>query len=193
MMPALLRYSLTAFAFATMACASSPQPAPEASAEPVTEAEIARAREALNPLKTGLPKALQAAIASDGHAGAVTACSTIAPSLAESGSTETVKVGRTSTKLRNPKNAPADWMQPILNEWTQRPPAEGSHAAVRLADGTVGYAEPIFVKPLCTSCHGESIPVDVRAVLKERYPQDQATGYQAGDFRGMFWVTLRLE
>jgi hypothetical protein len=32
---------------------------------------------------------------------------------------------------------------------------------------------------------------DVRSLLAERYPEDRATGYAAGDFRGMVSVRVR--
>jgi len=42
----------------------------------------------------------------------------------------------------------------------------------------------------CLTCHGptESIPEDVRAALRERYPDDKATGYAVGDLRGALWA-----
>jgi len=34
---------------------------------------------------------------------------------------------------------------------------------------------------------------DLKAKLAELYPNDQATGYAAGDLRGVFWVELPRE
>ena len=39
---------------------------------------------------------------------------------------------------------------------------------------------------LCLSCHGENIPADVDAKLKELYPNDQARGFKEGQLRGAF-------
>ncbi|MBW2376809.1 MAG: DUF3365 domain-containing protein [Deltaproteobacteria bacterium] len=49
------------------------------------------------------------------------------------------------------------------------------------------------MQPLCVTCHGAELPPDLRARLAELYPEDQATGYAAGDFRGVFWVELPRE
>jgi hypothetical protein len=54
------------------------------------------------------------------------------------------------------------------------------------------YLVPIYLKPLCLTCHGssEQIPADVQAVLNERYPEDQGTGFALGAFRGA--VSVRV-
>ena len=46
----------------------------------------------------------------------------------------------------------------------------------------------------CLACHGapEQIPAEVAAILAERYPDDQATGYAVGDLRGALWAEVRL-
>ena len=52
----------------------------------------------------------------------------------------------------------------------------------------MGYVEPIMVQPMCLVCHGEALQPGVAAQIDERYPEDRATGFKAGDFRGVFWV-----
>ena len=52
----------------------------------------------------------------------------------------------------------------------------------------MGYAEPIIVQPMCLACHGESLAPEIAAKISEAYPDDQATGFKVGDFRGVFWV-----
>ena len=51
-------------------------------------------------------------------------------------------------------------------------------------------ALPIPMDAPCLVCHGapEAIPDAVRSVLTERYPDDAATGYQAGELRGAIWA-----
>jgi hypothetical protein len=48
------------------------------------------------------------------------------------------------------------------------------------------FMKPIAVQPKCLLCHGptETIPESIKALLKNHYPFDAATGYQAGDLRG---------
>jgi hypothetical protein len=42
---------------------------------------------------------------------------------------------------------------------------------------------------VCLTCHG-SVGSDVAAALRERYPDDRATGYALGDFRGIAWAEV---
>nr|MCU0872718.1 DUF3365 domain-containing protein [Pirellulaceae bacterium] len=48
------------------------------------------------------------------------------------------------------------------------------------------------LKPECMLCHGpkDQILTEVREALATHYPADQATGFQTGDLRGWFWVTV---
>jgi hypothetical protein len=148
---------------------------------------LARGAEAVAPLKRGLLAALEEALARGGPEGAIDVCRVRAPEIAARASSPTLRVGRTSDRLRNPANAPADWMRPILEAWRAAP---GDRAArvVHLPEGRVGYAEPIVVQPLCLACHGESLSPALREHLAARYPEDRATGYRAGELRGLIYV-----
>lgn len=100
-----------------------------------------------------------------------------------------MRMGRTSHRLRNPRNAPKPWMEPLLQAYVDDPDDREPHA-VQIDDQTVGYVEPIHVKPPCLLCHGENIPGPIGERLDARYPDDRARGFSEGDFRGMFWVTI---
>jgi hypothetical protein len=80
-------------------------------------------------------------------------------------------------------------MQPFLQVY-ETDPERREPGVVLIDDKTVGYVEPIFVQPLCVTCHGGELESDLKAKLTELYPADQATGYAAGDFRGVFWAEL---
>lgn len=171
-----------AWTLAAVGCAddgASPRPA-------ASPAAAARGAEILGPFKQQLQQALKAGLAA-GPAEAIRACNVQAPAIAASLSRDGVRVGRTSHKLRNPANAPADWMQPLLNDYLERP-EERAPRALELGAGRVGYAEPISVQALCLTCHGEVIPEAIAAPLAELYPEDRATGFREGDFRGIFWA-----
>jgi hypothetical protein len=144
--------------------------------------------EAVLPFKKSLKQALVAGI-EEGPIEAISACRVEAPKLAEAASTGGIKVGRTSSKLRNPSNAAKLWMQPFLDVY-EKDPERREPGAVLIDEKTVGYVEPIFVQPLCVTCHGAELAPDLQAKLEELYPDDQATGYVPGDFRGVFWVEL---
>ena len=167
-------------------------PAEPAAPAPLTEADAtARGQAALKPLKQGLMKALQEALAAGPPEGAITVCRDQAPAIAAAASKDGVTVGRTSDKLRNPANAPRPWLAPLLAEYAGKKQGEApAQRVVALEDGRFGYAEPIFTAPLCATCHGTSVGSDVGAKLAELYPGDQARGYAEGDFRGLFWAEV---
>ena len=120
---------------------------------------------------------------------AYAACRIEAPKLAAEASTGGVRVGRTSTKLRNPANAPKPWMVPVLERYEADPKAR-EPALVEVDSNTVGYIEPIYLQPVCVTCHGDGIAPELQETLARLYPEDQATGYAPGDLRGVFWVEL---
>ena len=51
---------------------------------------------------------------------------------------------------------------------------------------------PIRHRSMCGSCHGaaDQLSAQVRQELSERYPRDQAIGFQDGEIRGWFWVEM---
>ena len=110
---------------------------------------------------------------------------------------ERVEVRRTSLKVRNPKNAPDAYERRILERMEEQArqgelPREVFEAAEAGGKKVYRYARPITVGPPCLTCHGspQEIPEEVRVLLKERYPADRATGYKAGDFRGIVSATV---
>lgn len=129
-----------------------------------------------------------------GPAAAVKVCSAEAPALAAKIEAETgVKVGRSSTKLRNPANAGPDWVQAWLAANAGRPAAEvPPYEAV--VDGKARVIRPIAVEAVCLGCHGavEAQPPELRAELAARYPKDAATGYALGDLRGALWAEVAV-
>jgi len=151
-----------------------------------TESDAARGAEILAPFKRELMTALQIGLAS-GPENAIGACRVRAPEIAASLSHDGVRVGRTSDRLRNPANAPPDWVAPLLAAYREAPDTRAPRAVV-LDDGRRGYVEPIFVQPLCLTCHGTAVPEAIAAKLAAMYPEDRATGYREGDLRGLFWV-----
>jgi hypothetical protein len=156
----------------------------------VDQADINRAQAALEPFKKDLKGALLEGL-EDGPQGAILVCKTAAPAIAARSSAGGIEMGRTSHKVRNPENEPADWVKPLLAAYTSG--TKDPHLAVVLDDGRIGYVEPIYVQKPCLMCHGEVIAPGVAVRIAEEYPTDQATGFKEGDFRGLFWVTMPAE
>ena len=140
----------------------------------------------LEPFKQNLKAALVQGL-EQGPAQAIEACRTEAPQISASLSVDGVKLGRSSHRLRNPENVAPDWATPIMESWVTVPGAREA-MTVDLPDGRQGYVEPIMVQPLCLTCHGENLAPDLAARIADLYPDDQATGFAEGDFRGVFWV-----
>ncbi len=140
----------------------------------------------IEPFKKNLKSALLDGL-SEGPAAAIDACRIRAPEIARSLSTNGVKVGRTSHRLRNPANTAPDWVTLILAEWLATED-DRQPRAVELDGGREGYIEPIFLQPMCATCHGTSIAPELRKAIEHAYPADEATGFKVGELRGVFWV-----
>jgi len=150
---------------------------------------VEAARSTVGQFKQRLKAELQKGLA-EGPAEAIDACRLEAPRIAEGLASEGRRVGRTSHRLRNPANAPKPWMVPLLDELRAAAPESSAYRAVRISDEWVGYAEPIYIQPLCLTCHGSDLPTPISDRIREAYPEDNATGFGVGDFRGIFWVEL---
>jgi hypothetical protein len=194
-MPAATRYTPLLWALALSACGESPTPRPTATWTPVEvaaltprqEAQRTKADDARQALFTRLMGRLTEALGSQGPAGAVTVCQREAPDIAAAISKEKdVLIGRTSHRLRNPRNAPPDWARPFVESRREAP------AIVSHPDGRLGVLEPIRLKVACLTCHGDpaTIAPEVKAALARDYPRDEATGFRDGDLRGWFWVEV---
>lgn len=181
----------------SLACSKpSAPPAEDAAQAPaaaaMTDAQIAeKGKAVIGAFKKKLLGMLSAAMNEGGPAKAIPVCSDEAPALALDMAGSGVRVGRTSHKLRNPSNAPAAWMKPTLEEFAAK--NGGEPRVVRLPDGGAGYIEPLMTQELCVSCHGAQIAPEVQAQLDKLYPHDQATGFTAGDLRGIVWAELSPE
>ena len=171
----IIRYLFaTLLAISLIACTQSSQ-------DPDVEG-----RALLAPFKADLKAALMQGM-EGGPAGAIEVCRTAAPGIAEALSVDGVRMGRSSHRLRNPANTAPVWAAPIMESWVSDPGAREA-TTVDLPDGRQGYVEPITVQPLCLTCHGDNLAPDLAARIADLYPDDRATGFAEGDFRGVFWV-----
>ncbi|MCB0404717.1 MAG: DUF3365 domain-containing protein [Bdellovibrionales bacterium] len=100
-----------------------------------------------------------------------------------------MKVGRTSHRLRNPKNAPPEWTKSYLEKFSKAKPEDiPKYVITSLGKNQYGYVQPIFVEPICLNCHGRYVAKDVKAAIRKEYPQDMAINFDVGDFRGLIWL-----
>ena len=176
-----------------------PPPNPEEIAQ---DRAFQLAAAAANELVSALMPELQAAMKADGPAGALAVCADRAQQLtaevearyAEQG----LRIRRTAQRVRNPLNAPDEWEQ----QWMD-------HAAASIGDTVsvtlrsideqgrveIRYLRPLLLSEACLPCHGPAEQIDpaVRTLLDERYPDDEATGFQVGDFRGMISIRVPVK
>jgi hypothetical protein len=192
--------SALAAALASGACADAPPPASEPEPWP-TPAQEALAMEkgtaAADALTGALIGHLTAALDEGGPEGAIEFCATEALALTADamGTMDGVDIKRTSTRVRNPANAPDSLEALALAYFEERLGATGALPAAWLqpeGDQALRYYRPLVINQLCVQCHGPmgALPPKVLAALDARYPDDQATGYLAGDFRGLIRVRV---
>lgn len=51
-----------------------------------------------------------------------------------------------------------------------------------------GYVEPIAIQPICLACHGKDLGADIASQINTLYPDDEATGFEIDELRGVYWV-----
>ena len=160
---------------------------PEDALDATQRAQRDRALAARKALFEDLFRTLSEEIGKGGPASAIDVCKERAPAIAEAASkAHGVRIGRTSFRLRNPKNAGPAWVAALT---VDRPETSRFAAGPR---GELGAVLPIKVQTACLQCHGteDAVPEEVRRRLREAYPDDQATGFRDGDLRGWFWVEV---
>lgn len=181
---------------ATLLAAALLLGASAARAEDDVKERMDRARAVVTVFGAALIGELQKAIAAGGAVNALGVCNVAAPKIAADKSAELkMSIGRTSLKLRQPKNAPDDWELAQLKRFEERKAAGEAPPSIEIGeyvekDGkrVFRYMKAIPTAALCLNCHGSSVAPDVQAKLKELYPADAATGFNVGDLRGAFTI-----
>lgn len=163
---------------------------------------LQQAREQTQAFAQSLKQRLTTAMADGGVVHAVQVCNLEAADIAARHSDEkSWSVGRTSLKVRNIANIPDPWEREVLQMFEQRKAAGSDvstleYGAVVTSQGRkmFRYMKAIPTGKLCLACHGgDGVSPQVNSELHQRYPQDQARGFQVGDIRGAFTLTRELE
>jgi hypothetical protein len=170
---------------------------------PPTEAEKAEispiGQQAANVMLKTLQSELMAAIEKKGVMGAITICNERALKLTDSltqNLARVTKIKRSSLKSRNPLNEPDSYEQEALmyyNADSKRMKEVYFQKIIDESGTHFRYYKPLTIKPLCVYCHGpaDKLAPDLAGKLKEFYPDDKATGYKIGDFRGVVRVSVQ--
>lgn len=175
-----------------------------AGAEEASPERGAQARQAVKSLMKQLGSELKTAMKEGGPGAGIDVCTERAPQItAELSRAKGWRITRVSEQVRNPLlGTPDVWEQETLAAFRERHAEGEAYKGMNRGDvveepgGTYyRYMQAIPLQGKCLACHGpkESLEPSVRDALAERYPHDQATGYEAGDLRGAFSIKRPLE
>ena len=105
-----------------------------------------------------------------------------------------VRVKRITDKVRNPSNATIDNELAVLNTFKSMQSANiilPKYLVEKVNSTTFKYYKPLVIKKkVCLKCHGTLKDIELKRAINERYPLDNATGYEMGDLRGAIVVTI---
>lgn len=159
--------------------------------------EVLLARDLSRQLGSELKQTLIQAIENEGLVAALSVCRVRAPEIAAIiGQRSGARVGRVSSHYRNPVNQPNPWQSALLVEFNHRQRAGEDPAALeayRTVDGRFEYLKAIAAASPCLSCHGQTLSPEVNQALARLYPEDLALGYEVGQIRGAFAISLPVD
>ena len=159
-------------------------------------------QQAAKTLVATLKSELMNAISKGGPVAAIGICKNRAMVLTDSlakASSLVINIRRTSFKYRNPVNAPDEVDGEVLRVYEnainsgKTPPQFQIREITEHGKLVWRYYHPMTVQAVCQTCHGslDEMPEALRSTLTAYYPDDRATGYEAGDFRGVIRVTIK--
>ncbi|MDZ7612372.1 MAG: DUF3365 domain-containing protein [Flavobacteriaceae bacterium] len=99
-------------------------------------------------------------------------------------------------KIRNPKNSPSHEDSEILKKFVSLVESNTNVDPVlqKDKDHRLVFYSPIIMQKQCLVCHGsvgKELDVRTDSILKNYYPEDQATGFEEGALRGMWKITFK--
>ncbi|MDX1639679.1 MAG: DUF3365 domain-containing protein [Balneolaceae bacterium] len=139
---------------------------------------------------------LKQAIVVEGVSGALKFCNIEAMPLTESLSTHFgVELRRASHRPRNPSNQPDSLEMVTIRKYLQQLDLDNEPEPVVYADSRrIAFHAPIRISTgLCLNCHGRpgnEIATEDLKLIQSLYPQDEATGFEMGELRGIWSITF---
>jgi uncharacterized protein (UPF0264 family) len=186
-----------AYTWGTTARPLEPQQAVE---NPRIQQALQQARQVASELTDKVRGLLFKELEKGGYVGAVRVCSEVAQEIPREFAARTGHdIRRVSLRERNSKDVPDEYERKqleVFDRLNREKTLENDYFEVVTEQGRdyLRYMKPLIAGPMCITCHGqkERIPPEVKAVLAEKYPDDRATGYDAGDVRGAISVKIAL-
>lgn len=102
------------------------------------------------------------------------------------------KIQRLSNKNRNPNNSLQTEMDKKAWETLENHP-ENKHLVLQEKEAVYYYKSIPIGAPTCLKCHGNKqtdIAAETLKMIDLKYPEDKATAYEMGEFRGMWKIKL---
>lgn len=104
-----------------------------------------------------------------------------------------MKIRRPTYQYRNPLNKP-DALDRVALDFFQSSESEDDLYFSRKLIGKNGnrylYYQPMYVTQKCLLCHSTNMAEDVKAVIREKYPDDRSGDLKLGAFRAVIRVEL---
>jgi len=199
-----MRLAVVAIAVGLLVGCGQPAADPASESNPRNEVDeqvaLERSRKAADALGAELMSTMAAEMARGGPAAAIVVCSEVAQSIANEHSQDGLAVRRVTLKARNSLNQPDAYERAALERLQSlhdrgELPTEIFEVVEHDGSRVLRYIRPIQTAELCLACHGDAnaLAPEVRQVILERYPNDAATGYSAGQLRGAISVQTRLQ
>jgi hypothetical protein len=169
--------------------------------DPKQDGNFTRAKEAAQSFMGQLQGVLMKELREGGPVQALAVCADTAQQMTRNAADELgVSIKRVSDRVRNVENMPDDYERRILELFSgmhddgNEPPFVHSEERIVNGEKEFWYLQSIHVQAQCIGCHGdgETIATNVKKLLHERYPDDKATGYKPGDFRGAIRVSFQI-
>jgi Protein of unknown function (DUF3365) len=186
----------------TASAATQAPPAVTHSAGIDIETRARMARELVQTFRERFKAALHASLKTNGLAASVADYQTFAADIITTLSEESqFEIGRTSTRLRNPDNAPDTWEIVGMEKFAAEIKAGADPMKLERFEVTKSregqnlfrYMRPIVMRDSCLGCHGTEVKADVKSEISKLYSDDKALGYALGEMRGAFTLVQQLD
>lgn len=138
---------------------------------------------------------LMGTIQKEGVAAALAFCNERAYPLTDSMSVAfNAQIKRVSDRPRNPQNQANTTELEHINTFKKAlAPEEKVQPIVQDEGDKVYFYAPIATNQMCLKCHGNKttdVSLEVKNLLMQKYPADQATGYGINEVRGIWSITF---
>ncbi len=149
----------------------------------------------VNATQSELGKNLMQAIQQKQTVGAISFCHTKAiPITQEKMEQLDAQIKRATDKPRNPKNLADETEMKIIKIFQGQLKENKLKPILEKKGKRHFFYAPIVTHQMCLQCHGQrgsDIKPEVLSKIKDLYPEDQASGYQTNQLRGIFSVSWK--